>query len=61
MMFLKQAQSIWEKMGLASMGIAMPQSYAEVGLVQSETYIQSLCPADEELTCTTFCDVRWPP
>lgn len=51
MMFLKQAQSIWEKMGLASMGIAMPQSYAEVSLIQIETVFsaESLCQADEEL------------
>ncbi len=50
-MFLKQAQSIWEKMGLASMGIAMPQSYAEASLVQIETVFsaESLCQADEEL------------
>ena len=50
-MFLKQAQSIWEKMGLASMGIAMPQSYAEVSLVQIETVFsaESLCQADENL------------
>lgn len=41
MMFLKQAQSIWEKMGLASMGIAMPQSYAEAeNVVKAVQHVQ---------------------
>ena len=28
--FIQQAQAIWEKMGLASMGVAMPQSFEQV-------------------------------
>ena len=30
LMFLRQAQAIWERMGMAAMGISMPQSYEEV-------------------------------